>query len=152
MDWWKTLARGRIAGQVCVFKATQIWLDGMILMIGMAYGIQKVNEDSHYAVPSCDVLPFLMLDVTPNAAYAAKSHDVTEPLHPRCPLYLSIWYCQSFVATDLIWKVAPGNSDVSACTVAFMPMFARAPLMIPQGNQRNCSREMISSPPAQASQ
>jgi len=44
---------------------------------------------------------------------------------------------QVFVVIDLIWNVAPGNSDVSAFTVALIPMLASAPLIIPHGNQRN---------------
>jgi hypothetical protein len=42
-----------------------------------------------------------------------------------------------FVTIDLIWNVAPGSSEVSAWTVALMPMLARAPRIMPQGNQRN---------------
>lgn len=40
----------------------------------------------------------------------------------------------------LIWKTAPGSSLDSACTVALIPMAARAPRRIPQGNQRNYTR------------
>lgn len=38
--------------------------------------------------------------------------------------------------TVLIWNVAPGRSDVSACTVVLMPRSASAPRIIPQGNHR----------------
>jgi hypothetical protein len=46
---------------------------------------------------------------------------------------------QGFAVILLIWNVAPGNSLVSACTVALIPMLARAPRIMPQGNQRNYS-------------
>lgn len=49
----------------------------------------------------------------------------------------SSWAYLGAAGTVLIWKTAAGNSLVSACTVALMPIAARAPRRIPQGNQRN---------------
>jgi hypothetical protein len=43
-----------------------------------------------------------------------------------------------FGTIDLIWNVAPGSSEVSAWTVALIPILARAPRIMPHGNQRNC--------------
>lgn len=40
----------------------------------------------------------------------------------------------------LIWKTAVGKSLASACTVAFKPMAASAPRIIPHGTSRNCTR------------
>jgi hypothetical protein len=40
---------------------------------------------------------------------------------------------QGLAPTVRIWKVAPGSSDVSAWTVATMPMLASAPRMMPAG-------------------
>lgn len=48
---------------------------------------------------------------------------------------------QDLVATVLIWKVAPGRSAISACTVALIPMLASAPRMMPHGNQRYFNHE-----------
>ena len=41
--------------------------------------------------------------------------------------------------------MAPGNSVLSACTVALMPIAASAPRTTPQGNHRNCGFTLASS-------
>lgn len=59
------------------------------------------------------------------------------PYHLLSISYVKIT-SQGFTVIDLIWNVAPGNSDVSAATVALIPILDSAPRMMPQGNQRNC--------------
>lgn len=63
------------------------------------------------------------------AAYAAKCLQIlSQPL--PVPFY-------GLALTVLIWKMAPGSSVDSPCTVALSPMLAKAPLITPLGNQRN---------------
>lgn len=63
--------------------------------------------------------------------------------HPQCTRHsggqdlVVMLKPQVLLDVVLIWNVAPGNSDVSACTVAMIPKLAKVPRMIPQGNQRN---------------
>lgn len=84
-------------------------------------------------------------DIPQNAFYAAKfaSQNIYIPSSPL--LFSMTWVPQflsyedhAFAPIDLIWKVAPGSSVLSPCTVQLIPMLASAPLIIPHGNQRNC--------------
>ena len=59
---------------------------------------------------------------------------------PTGALFMPVGFVMPVVvaaAVVLIWKTAAGNSLVSPCTTASMPMLAKAPRMRPQGNQRN---------------
>ena len=60
------------------------------------------------------------------------NHYIAE--YPLTPLE-SVYDLNGIV---LIWKTAVGRSLASACTVAFMPMAAKAPRIIPHGTKRNC--------------
>jgi hypothetical protein len=77
------------------------------------------------------MLPIIVLAKTPPMPLKCKN------LHQIVAVILSHLRFHDFAVTDLIWNVAPGSSDVSPCTVAFIPMLASAPLIIPQGNHRN---------------
>jgi hypothetical protein len=98
-------------------------------------------EPAYRAMPPFSKKPKYKISRLPNACHAAKSQNQTPLL-----LISSSQRSHAFAVALLIWNVAPGSSDVSAWTVALMPMLASAPRMTPQGNQRNCGRNQHRRP------
>lgn len=87
---------------------------------------EKPNPEAVYSVPA-----------SPPSSYHIVPYSLSS-LAPTIPTYAHAAIHQGFTVIDLIWNVAPGSSDVSACTVAFIPILASAPLITPHGNHRNC--------------
>ena len=121
------------AGFAMALRLMTVWMNEIQKLNGL--GVWPYDT---FAIWYCDASQDIScLSQTPPMPLNRKTRTVKviAPFPPGCPP--DVIY-QGFAVTDLIWNVAPGNSEVSACTVALIPILARAPLIIPQGNHRNC--------------